>query len=50
MVTIVIVTVVTKAVLQREKNLGRRIALLPGKYFQSGKFFKKIQTKYLLFK
>ena len=37
--------IITKA--QREKNLGSRVALLPGKFFSSGKFFKKCNKKKL---
>ena len=33
--------VINVPLLQREKNLGSRVALLPGKFFLSGKFFNK---------
>ena len=32
-------TVINVSLLQREKNLGSRVALLPGKFLPSGKFF-----------
>ena len=31
---------------QREKKLGSRVALLPGKFFLSEKFFKTCKKKY----
>ena len=34
---------------QREKNLVSRVALLPGKFFLSKKFFKQMRKKYWLF-
>ena len=34
---------IVKSFHQREKNLGSRVALLPGKFFPTGKFFKNTQ-------